>query len=312
MRTASDTVALNAVAWLFPDSWFSLLSRLRSRGYKCKFGTGEYAKFSSMGNGLTFVLESTIFAAACRAVQSEAYRVYGDDIAIETHLVDKLLRLLGFLGFSVNMEKTYTAGPFRESCGNDYYNGEYVTPVYVRRTPKQGEFAHMCHIVNSLLPVSIPGGRLRQFLLEAVRKLRLPLVPFQEDTMVGIHIPPSVAYQRKLLSNIPVSRKSPFYGPTFKGFMPRGELRYNGGWRSYFLASRSASGRLKLRHPFRLPVGFPEGAWGGGVESDSTQWSSGFVRYCKTRVPYSPAQVGIPPHLWAVSDELTEAAGLSE
>jgi hypothetical protein len=35
-------------------------------------------------------------------------------------------------GFVVNLTKSYSAGPFRESCGGDYWNGYDITPFYAR------------------------------------------------------------------------------------------------------------------------------------------------------------------------------------
>jgi hypothetical protein len=134
LEMASDTLSYNTVALLLPHEWFRLFEAFRSSKYKASFGSGSYAKFSSMGNGYTFTLETLIFGAACRAVGSQRYAVYGDDIVIESELVGSLFKLLSFLGFKVNKEKSYVnpASRFRESCGSDYYNGRLVTPLHER------------------------------------------------------------------------------------------------------------------------------------------------------------------------------------
>jgi hypothetical protein len=161
------------------------------------FGRGKYAKFSSMGNGATFCIETLLFAAACYAVGSKEFSVYGDDVIIETELFEAYKALTGFLGFTINEEKSFTSGPFRESCGGDYYDGIDVTPVYIRQL--DGRKAVMCHLVNTLASISLPFGRLEAYLLDLVKRLKLPLTPYSEDTQGGINISPSLARPRKIL-----------------------------------------------------------------------------------------------------------------
>ena len=145
LRMASDTMAINAVALLLPDDWFVFLNDLRSKGYTipCSNKEGWYNKFSSMGNGFTFSLETMIFTAACKAVGSTAYQVYGDDIVIEAEYAEAVTALLRLLGFRTNVEKTFSNPDtrFRESCGCDWYNGKFVTPFYIRDIPKCSERA---------------------------------------------------------------------------------------------------------------------------------------------------------------------------
>jgi hypothetical protein len=117
LSAASDTVSYNTVAWLLPRPWFLYLARARSSFGRVSLNGDyiKYAKFSSMGNGATFCLETLIFASACYAVGSRTFSVYGDDIIIEPKHVPDLLALLAFLGFSVNREKSHIDGPFLKS-----------------------------------------------------------------------------------------------------------------------------------------------------------------------------------------------------
>ncbi len=39
---------------------------------------------------------------------------------------------LQLCGFTVNSSKSFTDGPFRESCGHDYYKGIDIRPVYTK------------------------------------------------------------------------------------------------------------------------------------------------------------------------------------
>lgn len=136
LSSASDSVSLGVISFLFPERWFELFSRCRSVYYQLPDGTtGEYAKLSSMGNGFTFEVESAIFWSICSAICSkdETFSVYGDDIIIPSHHVDTLEKVLTFIGFKFNEDKTFKSGPFRESCGKHYFRGEDVTPLFYRQ-----------------------------------------------------------------------------------------------------------------------------------------------------------------------------------
>jgi hypothetical protein len=260
LEMASDTLSYNAVAWLLPFDWFELLCSFRSSGFSASWGTGTYAKFSSMGNGYTFSLETLIFTAACRAVGSRRYAVYGDDIVIETDLVPNLVELLSFLGFSVNDAKSFynPQSRFRESCGSDYYKGNFVTPFYLRECPKESDYAGMSHALNGLIGAALVPGPLWTWAAKEVKRLRLCLVPWNEDSRSGVWITPTKAWRTKKLY-VPKHRLQPLQAethttwdgsivnrwkpttepnhgfPVFKGYVPKQDCRKTLGWRSLFL-----------------------------------------------------------------------------
>lgn len=141
LERASDTVAWRLVFELLPIKWFEALDALRSH-----FGTLDgkvfpYHKFSSMGNGFTFELESLIFWALCSSVaQLNGYnsfwvQAYGDDIVVPSGIFDEVVTVLNFSGFTVNSGKSFHRGPFRESCGKDYLRGSDTRPVYLKEVP---------------------------------------------------------------------------------------------------------------------------------------------------------------------------------
>lgn len=143
LSMASDTVAYRLVEVLIRPDWFSALKQCRSEVgfYSDENGVENaviYEKFSSMGNGFTFELESLIFWGILRAVSdligSEDHRlyVYGDDIVVPTCYAGNAAYYLNQCGFMTNPSKSFTAGPFRESCGGHYFKGDDVTPFYVR------------------------------------------------------------------------------------------------------------------------------------------------------------------------------------
>jgi len=140
LSSASDTLAREVVRDLLPPLWLTALEWCRSKSGTYRAHKIVYEKFSSMGNGYTFELESMIFYALalscaeyCREDKT-LVRVFGDDIAYPTRSVDLLVEVLGYCGFSVNRRKSFTSGVFRESCGADYFNGVNVRPYLQEET----------------------------------------------------------------------------------------------------------------------------------------------------------------------------------
>lgn len=132
LSSASDSIAVEVVRELLPPEWFSLLATLRSTHYSDENVVRRFEKFCSMGNGFCFPLETLIFAAACHAVGAgrpgRDFLVYGDDIIVRKSSFAPLIALLGYLGFKVNTAKTFGEGPFRESCGTDWFDGQDIRP----------------------------------------------------------------------------------------------------------------------------------------------------------------------------------------
>lgn len=142
LSSASDTIAHNLVMLLLPPDWFNLLSLFRSEKSFIDKRWVDLEKFSSMGNGYTFELESLIFWSLSRACSAfdEWPVVFGDDIICSRTASQKLIPLLKLLGFSINEDKTYLAGTFFESCGADYWHGVDVRPFYFK-----GKYADYTH-----------------------------------------------------------------------------------------------------------------------------------------------------------------------
>lgn len=137
LSMASDSVTTELIYLLLPVDWAMYLDDLRSKSYK--IGTDEnftqFTKFSSMGNGFTFELESLLFWAIAKASCSEdecnaTVSIYGDDIIINQRHAAALISNLEYFGFEVNTSKSYTSGRFFESCGKHYFDGIDVTPFY--------------------------------------------------------------------------------------------------------------------------------------------------------------------------------------
>jgi len=137
LSSASDSISRRVVEALLPPSWFSLLDASRSHYGTLKDRTVLWEKFSSMGNGFTFQLESLIFYAIAKCCAEyidspHSVSAYGDDVILPTSAFNLFSEMMKFYGFRVNEKKSHYSGPFRESCGAHYYSGIDVKPVYLK------------------------------------------------------------------------------------------------------------------------------------------------------------------------------------
>lgn len=155
LSMASDCISKELVWSLLPFEWAQFLSELRTgevtlpksitpdiciseqmEAYMQPDSTYSLQKFSSMGNGFTFELESLIFYGLCSAVCELAsiditeIGVYGDDLIVPTSIHGTVTELLNHCGFSLNTDKSFWQGPFRESCGADYFKGFDIRPFF--------------------------------------------------------------------------------------------------------------------------------------------------------------------------------------
>lgn len=135
LSMASDLISYLLVMELLPWEWFEALDAVRSP--VCELPDGSFVileKFSSMGNGATFELESLIFWALLSVVCGDdaTISVYGDDLICPSECFDEVLHALTLLGFVPNDDKSFKDGPFRESCGKDYWEGTDVRPVFIK------------------------------------------------------------------------------------------------------------------------------------------------------------------------------------
>lgn len=166
LRAASDTVSTELVYHLLPFEWFEFLNSVRSRHALMPDGNRvKLEKFSSMGNGFTFELESLIFWALCSAVRDSLCKdgvvaVYGDDLIVARSISTEVCLLLQFCGFATNDDKSFIDGPFFESCGKHYFMGVDVTPAY-QKEEVEGSLTETIRLANRLIRYSfrLSGGK---------------------------------------------------------------------------------------------------------------------------------------------------------
>lgn len=213
LSSASDSIALRMLEEILPSYFVGTLKLLRSPTCDTPDGECELNMVSTMGNGFTFPLQTMIFCAvvlACmrfRGVQPMYPRgqewgnfgVFGDDIICPTAVSDDVLRILRLLGFTPNEDKTFVEGPFRESCGADFYLGRNIRGVYLKRcnTPQERvSVANQLNLFSTRTGLLFP--RTVQMLLQGVRWMP---VPRAENDDAGYKIPFVMLKHRKMNSN---------------------------------------------------------------------------------------------------------------
>jgi len=160
LSLASDSISLPLVRCLFPPEWYSFMCALRSPKTQLPDGRSlDLSMISTMGNGFTFpmmtlVFTSLIYAMRCRFggpslfIDWSQTAVYGDDIIVPSTEYPSLRLILEDAGFIVNDDKSYSTGPFRESCGGDFYLGREITPVYVKSLARD---SNVFVVINQVL-----------------------------------------------------------------------------------------------------------------------------------------------------------------
>jgi len=151
LSEASDRVSNQHVRLLVgKHRWLNkALDATRSRKADVPgYGVKRLAKFASMGSALCFPMESIVFVTVIFYGIEQALgrritdhdvrsmigrvRVYGDDIIVPVDYVQSVMQALEAFGFVVNGNKSYWNGKFRESCGEDFYDGQPVKVVRLR------------------------------------------------------------------------------------------------------------------------------------------------------------------------------------
>ncbi|DAD50757.1 RNA-directed RNA polymerase [ssRNA phage SRR7473382_3] len=201
LESASDTMSHGLVLELLPLDWYLYLDSLRSKSFTVDGAWFEFEKFSAMGNGFTFELESLLFyalAAACVPLEERKdIAVFGDDIIVPRAYAPLLIELLEYVGFLPNKQKTFIDGNFFESCGKHYFQGFDVTPIYQKEIPY--DEAAIYRLANRLYRFSCRqygGGpdtdsctkALRRAWLIAWRVIERPLLVPITDEDVGVMV----------------------------------------------------------------------------------------------------------------------------
>lgn len=201
LESASDSISLTLIDQLFPQ-WFSeILKYLRSPVSRLPDGSALTLNMvSTMGNGFTFPLQTLLFSAVVSAVYAQMgisqmransekpnWSVFGDDIIVRSDAFDRVVHVLELFGFRVNVEKSFNRGPFRESCGCDYFKGHNVRGVYLKHlSTAQDTYVAFNKLVRWSARVGISIDSTLQYLLKKAPFLG---VPFWESDDAGFKVP---------------------------------------------------------------------------------------------------------------------------
>jgi len=244
LSSASDSMSLGVLREILPRGFYSWLVSLRTPTARLPDGrTVPLKMVSTMGNGFTFPLETIVFTAvvdACYRVCGVPFvrntkdhgnwAVFGDDIIVRRECFSAVRRLLYLLGFSVNDAKTFAEGPFRESCGGDFYNGSPCRGVYIKDLSSPQDRYVAINLLNQWS--ALHGIFLSKSIEYLCRTVRRVLIPPTFGLDQGIHC------HRSELDRIQYDNNGAFKFLCYQPVSRRIKINYDG---SSTLDSRNSS-----------------------------------------------------------------------
>nr|UJQ85397.1 MAG: hypothetical protein 3 [Leviviridae sp.] len=282
LSEASDRVLNEHVLLLFER--FPRLSEAiqATRSTKARVpghGVIPLSKFSSMGSALCFPVEAMVFTTiVLMAISYERstpmdrafiysmrgqVRVYGDDIIVPVDCVHRVIQFLEAYGLKVNRDKSFWNGKFRESCGGDFYDGEWVTPIRLRQELPRS-LADVKGVVGLVAYRNLLywGGywKTASYLDEKLNRLLKGRWPIVERTAAGLGRESVLSYESQWIdqgdhaprvrgaivsSRVPKSKASGT-GALLKFFLKRGNVPFQDK-EHLFRQGRPESVRIKLR-----------------------------------------------------------------
>lgn len=211
LSSASDSISRRMLRKVLPKGFLNFLELYACTHAKLPNGRlHELGMISTMGNGFTFPLQTVLFTCVVlaafkvsgiepiypRGIDVGNFGINGDDIVVPTEIAQKVLRLLTILGFTPNKQKTFVEGPFKESCGGDFFEGRNLRGVYIKdiSSPQDAYSAiNQLNLFSTRTGLLLP--RTVQYLLGRVAYLP---VPCWESDDAGIRMPSSMIRKFKL------------------------------------------------------------------------------------------------------------------
>lgn len=199
LSSASDSVSTEVVRRLLPPEWFEFLNSIRAKEYELLGAKHRYNKFVSMGNGFCFPLETLLFASVCNVFCSPGdFVVYGDDIIVRQSVSANVIATLRKLGFRQNPDKTFLHGPFRESCGADWYSGLDIRPLTLDYAFDSAESIMKFHNMSMRKPLWFKAFRkVRELLLASVPESLRLVRPFEGNVDSAFEVPMDIFQSSK-------------------------------------------------------------------------------------------------------------------
>lgn len=203
LKQCSDYIAMSMVNYMFPRSVTDWIRILRTPNVVVP-GLGNFTLWmaSTMGNGFTFPLQTALLTAVVLGVyktldielpnkgQPNNFGVFGDDIVCHSTAYNLICKTVKVLGLVVNENKSYSVGPFRESCGKDYLSGHDIRGVYIKRyTTIQDYISAFNRLAVWSAKHSTPLPCALQFLRSCIGEENFFLVPPDEPVTAGVWSP---------------------------------------------------------------------------------------------------------------------------
>lgn len=204
---ASDSLYFALVEWFFqflPNLWARLIESRDGILHSGENDRVNLAIFSTMGNGFTFPLQTLIFSAIaygalCSRAGAKKFRYYdedlrtigcfGDDLVVPRLIYDDVLSVTLAMGLLPNVDKSYGAGPFRESCGTDWFDGSNVRGVYCEDLASPTQRVILFNRLAEWSATWLPLPRTLQRIWDAIPRSHRNFVPLWEDCASGVRIP---------------------------------------------------------------------------------------------------------------------------
>lgn len=305
LASASDSMSLSLMRYLLPPEIFLHLWMLRcDQACVPGFGDVELNMISTMGNGYTFPLQTCLFACVVLAVYKcldlpaeksvdnesrDTWGVFGDDIIVRREAYDWVCRILELFGFEVNREKSFNEGPFRESCGTDWYAGVDIRGVYCKTLRTVGARFSLINRLNRwsakhgiLLPNTVGC------LLQTVPVVKVPLL---EGDDAGVKVPLSESGYHGDGAKMFAYVKYAKYGP---------KLKYDAQTETLVGPPKSRKRRPNLTG---LVVCMLQGSFGGGTVSLRARAQDEKYHRCRAKVHFWDSLVRV---LWVDHPPLRE------
>lgn len=263
LREASNSIATKMIRAAAPPSMTAVLMDYRSTFTQLEDGSLVVNHMlASMGNSFIFPLQTVLFTCVVEAVSRfhsvkmerpywapngdlltlGNWGVFGDDIICDVRLADDVVRLLSILGFEINPSKSFTNGPFRESCGGDWFRGQSATPVYIRTLATPQDLVVAANgLVDWTMRTSIPLPSTCRWLLEEARRFGfVPEVPPYFPQSSGLRTPYRFVDKRKLRKGPLESMLFEYWAPVLPTVRLRNEEWLADGWTNRLFKGRLA------------------------------------------------------------------------
>lgn len=164
--SASDSIYLEPLTSIgvIPQWANEVISAIKSKYVTYGSRKMKLSMVGTQGCGFTFSFMTFLLASiveGCYVIKGidarngSNFAVYGDDVICRSECYDLITTVMQVFGFVPNLAKSYHTGPFRESCGGDYYKGHQVRAVYIKKLDTKQDH---CVAFNRLIEWSAENG----------------------------------------------------------------------------------------------------------------------------------------------------------